>query len=594
MESRDRQEASAATWRLMAVMVLAACGAWAGDVARVKGTDGKWTEVPLAGVKEADGGVRYTFPAAEARKALAVQFRLERAQATKGEDGFWMGARGVVGHFTRPKMRWACGAQFMDHPYLAMRTPRGAFIGIVEGMRFEFDAIVEAADGHYRAYPSWDIKRHAFGEVYEDLSFVVYDLGKDADWNAMAKAYRRRVLAREGATRRIETLKERAKARPHLLKMANAIALRRRHACKPYVFKDPKHDIDFTPATEKKPECLHSFAQTLAFLKRLKALGVDDVALCVAGWQDGGYDGRCPSSFPVSPEAGGEEELRKLIAGGQALGYIVDGHSNYTDCYAVSPMWDGGSIACKFPDGTVQRCHDAFAGGRAYRLCLKNAWETFLPGELEKIAALGFRGAHYIDVFTAVYPYACRDPRHPANRKEIAAFQRRVVERCHALFGGFSSECDMDHLIGLVDYVNYNTREIKNAQIARAKGRILPFDRIVPFSELAFHDYQLANPDKSTQEFPSGQDWLDLVEFGGRPIVYKFTDDDAERIRDLYLRFKPLRHLQLEEMTEHRDVAPGVARVTYGDGSRVYVNRTGTAVETDGVHVPAMDYALAR
>ena len=27
-------------------------------------------------------------------------------------------------------------------------------------------------------------------------------------------------------------------------------------------------------------------------------------------------------------------------------------------------------------------------------------------------------------------------------------------------------------------------------------------------------------------------------------------------------------------MVEHRDVAPGVVRVTYGDGSRVYVNHT--------------------
>ncbi len=578
----------------LAVLAALACmgAAWAADVARVRGKDGKWTEVPIAGVREADGGVRYTFPAAEASKALVVQFRLDRARATKGEDGFWMGARGVVGYFTRGKMRWGCGAQFMDHPYVAMRTPRGSFIGIAEGMRFEVNFVVEANDGKYAAYPSWDIEHHAFGEAYEDLSFVVYDLGKGADWNAMAKAYRRRVLAREGATRRVETLKERAKARPHLLKMANSIALRRRHACKPYVFKDPKHDVDFTPETEKKPQCLHSFAQTLAFLRRLKALGVEDVAFCVAGWQDGGYDGRCPSSFPVSPEAGGEEELRKLIKGGQALGYIIDGHSNYTDCYAVSPMWDDGSIACKFPDGTIQRCHDAFAGGRAYRLCLKNAWDTFLPGELEKIAALGFRGAHYIDVFTAVYPYSCCDPRHRANRKEIAACQRKVVERCIELFGGFSSECDMDHLIGLVDYANYNTREIKNAQLALAKGRLLGFDRIVPFSELAFHDYLLANPDKSTQEFPSGQDWLDLVEFGGRPIVYNFTDNDAERICDLYLRFKPFRHLQLEEMTEHRDVAPGVVRVTYGDGSRVYVNHSLAAAVTDGVQVPACDALL--
>ncbi len=576
---------------LLAALAAAACAGQmlAADIARVKGKDGNWSEVPITGVKEPDGGVRYTFPAAEAAKALVVQFRLDRAQAQKGEEGFWMAARGVVGRFTRDKMRWVCGAPFMDHPYIAMQTPRGSFIAIVEGMRFEFNAAVEAQEGRYCAYPSWDIERYAFGEVYEDLSLVVYDLGKGADWNEMAKAYRRRVLAREGATRRIETIKERAKTRPHLLKMANSIALRRVHALKPFVFKDPSHDIDYTPETEKKPECRYTFAQTLEFLKQLKKLGVDDVALCVAGWQDGGYDGRCPSSFPVSQVPGGEEELRKLIKGGQELGYIIDGHSNYTDCYTVSPMWDGGNIACKKPDGSLQRCHDAFAGGRAYRLCLKNAWETFLPGELERIAGLGFRGAHYIDVFSAVFPYSCCDPRHRANRKEVAAYQRKVIERCIELFGGFSSECNLDHLIGLVDYANYNTREIMNARAARSKGRALVFDRIVPFSELAFHDYLLANPDKSTQEYPAGQDWLDLVEFGGRPIVYNFTDKEAGKIRDLYMRFKPFRHLQLEEMVEHRDVAPGVVRVTYGDGSRVYVNHTKEPVTADGVSVPARD-----
>ena len=47
-------------------------------------------------------------------------------------------------------------------------------------------------------------------------------------------------------------------------------------------------------------------------------------------------------------------------------------------------------------------------------------------------------------------------------------------------------------------------------------------------------------------------------------------------------------------MVEHRDVAPGVVRVTYGDSSRVYVNHTAALVETDGVRVPAMDYLRLR
>lgn len=561
----------------------------ASDRAVVMSMDGKTREIALVGTHEADGSIRYVLPAAEARDMKWVEFRLDRATARKGEDGFWMGGRGVLGSFTRERGSWCNGARFMDHPYFAMKTPRGAFVAVVDGMRFEFDAVLEVRDGIYRMFPRWLIQQHAFNDVYEDLSLRVYELPAAADYNAMAKTYRRWRLALEPG---IETLKERIAKRPHLQKLADSIALRRRHACKPYVFKSPEQDTDFTPETEKKPGCVHSYDDSLRLLKKMKAMGIDDVAFCVAGWQDGGYDGRCPSSFPVCPAPGGEEALRRLIREGQALGYIIDGHSNYTDCYAISPYWNDGAIACKAPDGSRLRCHDNFAGGRAYNLCLKNAWETFLPKDLERIAALGFYGAHYIDVFTAVFPYACCDPKHRANRKEIAAYQRKVVLKCRELFGGFSSECDMDHLLGLVDYVNYATREMKNLEIQLKAGRKPLIDMVVPFSELAFHDYVLANPDKLTQEVLSPENNLKLIEFGGRPIFYDFDDKRLPDLKRAYDQHKVLRHLQLEEMVEHRKLQPGVIRLTYGNGDRVYVNHTSEPQSVDGITLPPIDWKL--
>ena len=56
--------------------------------------------------------------------------------------------------------------------------------------------------------------------------------------------------------------------------------------------------------------------------------------------------------------------------------------------------------------------------------------------------------------------------------------------------------------------------------------------------------------------------------------------------------FAPLRHLQLEEMAEHRELAPGVVRVTYGNGDRIYVNHTQAAASPDGVSVPAQDFVF--
>ena len=575
----------------VAVLLVCAFPAFAADVVKVVDKAGQARSYEIAGAKEADGAIRYTIPAASVKDAQWVDIRLDRATAAKGEPGFWMGGRGVIGFFTRDRGRWGNGARFMDHPYFAMKTPRSTFIAIVDGMRFEFDVILAVEKGRYDMFPRWQIERHAFGEVYEDLSLRVYELPASADYNEMAKAYRRWRLSCESG---IETLKERIRKRPHLQKLADSIALRRRHACKHYIFKDPRYDVDYTPETEKAPQCVHTYDDSLRLLKAMKAMGIDDVAFCVAGWQDGGYDGRCPSSFPVCPAPGGEAALKRLIREGQALGYIIDGHSNYTDCYAISPLWDNGNIACKGPDGKILKCHDAFAGGRAYNFCLKHAWETFLPKDLERIAALGFRGAHYVDVFTAVFPYACCDPKHKANRKEIAGYQRKVVMKCQELFGGFSSECDMDHLLGYVDYINYATREMKNLDIQLKAGKKPLIDKVVPFSELAFHDYVLANPDKITQEVLSPENNLKLVEFGGRPIFYEFSDAILPDLKKAYDQHKVLRHLQLEEMAEHRELVPGLVRVTYGNGDRVYVNHSTESKTADGVELKPVDWKLVR
>ena len=389
----------------------------------------------------------------------------------------------------------------------------------------------------------------------------------------------------------IKPLKERAKARPHLLQLARSVAVRQQCAAKP--FKRPDDAIDFTPETEHPVRCVCSFDQTLENLRKLKALGVEDVAMCVAGWQTGGYDGRAPAVFPVAPEAGGEEGLRRLIAGAKALGYIIDAQDNYTDCYTVSPLWDGGNIACRGPDGKLD-FNGSWCGGKAYNLCLKNAWEVqgFMPRDLRRTAGLGYWGCHYIDVFTAAFPYRCLNPRHAANRNEQMQYQVKAARLCRELFGGFSSECCFDHLVGYVDYINYATAAMRAQRRLAAEGKKTLVDKFVPFWELAFHDVVLANPDKVTQEVLAQPENLILVEFGGRPIFYHVGDNNIPGIVKAWEQFKRLRHLQLEEMAEHRELAPGVVRVTYGNGDRIYVNHTQAAASPDGVSVPAQDFVF--
>ena len=571
---------------------LCACVASAADIAAravITSTNGTVRTVPLVAKAEPDGGLRVTMKAADAQDAKWVDVHVDCATAKTGEDGYWITQRGLLGQFTRNYGSSVSSRNWVTLPYFGMKTPRGSFLAVMEGMRFEFDVRVIAEKGVYKAYPRWRVADTGIG-AYEDMSVVVYPLADGAGYNEMAKAYRKYKNARDPE---IKPLKERIKERPHLAQLARSVAVRQQCAAKP--FKRPDDAIDFTPETEHPVRCICSFDQTLENLRKLKALGVEDVAMCVAGWQTGGYDGRAPAVFPVAPEAGGEEGLRRLIAGAKELGYIIDAQDNYTDCYTVSPLWDNGNIACRGPNGKLD-FNGSWCGGKAYNLCLKNAWDVqgFMPRDLRRTAGLGYWGCHYIDVFTAAFPYRCLNPAHAANRNEQMQYQIKAAKLCREIFGGFSSECCFDHLVGYVDYINYATAQMRSQRRLAAQGKTSIVDKIVPFWELAFHDVVLANPDKVTQEVLEQPENLILVEFGGRPIFYHVGPSNIPGIVKAWEQFKTLRHLQLEEMVRHDEVAPGLVRVRYGNGEKIYVNHTDAPQTADGVTVAAKEFKLMR
>ncbi len=556
-------------------------------------------EVTLPVVKTADGAWRATLAKEDALDAWRVEFYPSCAVARKGEDGFWMANRGQAGFFTRDSGAWTTSWNWLALPCFGMQTPRGSFLAVIEGMRFEAEIRVGVKEGVYSMYTRWHTGETGFGS-YEDMSLLVYELPKGSDYNEMAKAYRRYKFATDPD---MKTLKERIKERPHVAQLAKCVAVRQICAAKDIDFK--KDDIDFTPETERPVKVVKSFDDTLKTLQKMKAMGLDDVAMCLAGWQGGGYDGRAPAAFPVEPIAGGEAGLKRLLKGGRDLGYIMDAQDNYTDCYTVSPLWDGGDVACLGVDGKLD-INGIWNGGRAYNLCLKNAWDVkgFMKENLARSAEVGFWGSHYIDVFSAVYPYSCLNPRHKANRTEQMKVQVEVAKFCIEKFGGFSSECCFDHMLAYTDYINYAKAYMRDWRRAKAAGKDSLADTMVPFFELAFHDCVLSNPDKITQEVLAQPENLVLVEFGGRPIFYHIGEDNLAGIKAAYEQFKPLRHLQLEEMVEHRILEKGptfgdgtsfgkvFVRVTYGNGDRLYVNHGLTEKTADGITVPAQSFKL--
>jgi len=527
-----------------------------------------------------------------------IEIFADNAVAEKGQDGFWIMNRGLMGYFNKDNGKFSASKKYMYLPYYAMKSPQENFIAVIDGMRFEFNVNVEVVDGVYKMYPRWYISDIGFAP-YEDIVITYYTLPKDADYNEMAKIYRKHRFAQNP---KIKPIKERFKTQPLLEQVAKSFPVRmdfaRKHfnrkkdnanfyqrGTKPWV--DEKNGIK-ADREERAPISRH-YSSGIAMMHKMKAIGLDDIFICASGFQDGGYDGRCPTTFPICKESGGEEEFKKYLAEGKKLGYVIDGHSNYTDAFTCSPDWSPDNIS-KSPDGKLE-LNGAWSGGKAYNLCLANAYEKYIKRDLPKLATLGLRGAHYIDVFTAVYPYRCCDPNHAGNRKQMAEIQDKIAQLCRDLFGGFASECGFDHIIDKVDYINYVTAPMRAKYVYKSKGMQF-VDKFVPFWELVYHDIVLHNTDKVTQGTLNQDNNLILVEFGGRPIYYGVNDNNLPHIKKAYDQYMKLRHLMLEEMLSHKEVAKYIFVVSYANGEKVVVNKTKSSYTYNGVEIPAKDFRL--
>jgi hypothetical protein len=573
---------------------------------RIVKNDGSVTEKNVALEKIGENKTKLVVNTADIGKDVNyIDVVADNAKAKKGEKGFWMCHRGILGKFVNDNGLYTRRRQYFDIPYYAMQTERENFIGIVEGMRFECEMRVEAKNGNYEMFPRFRVDKYSLGgDPYENIEIVYYKLPDDADYNEMAKTYRRHKFAKDPD---IKPLKERFKTQKHLEEQSKAMHLTMSFGHKVIKAEDlPKHrKTDYTYENEPKVVS-RPFSDGTKILQAIKDSGVDKVYVYTEGWQDGGYGGRTPSTWPICKEAGGEAELIKYIKAGQAMGYLIDAHVDYTDTYTCSRDFTPDMV-CKSPDGKLE-INGGWAGGKAYNLCMDYMWNKWnAPAELERIRKeLGFEGGLFYDVFGAVYPYRCCDPKHPMNRRQGCAYHKLALQKARALFGVVGAECAFDDNAGQTDFINYPSSSMK--QLLQTENT--PVDKgslsyvVVPFYELVYHDiiigvtYHMTTIPKDFY-FSKDEDnvnaKLKMVEFCGRPLLYGVNMDTVPSVKAAYDFYKTYRDLTPEEMTRHSKVADGVYKTEFADGSYTIVNYNDKEHNHNGRFiVPAKGYQIVR
>jgi hypothetical protein len=527
--------------------------------------------------------------------------------ASSGDDGFFLvpsmsnvGCSTLTTFHERPDTETAFRNQVM--PIFGVKHGDGAVLAVVEGMPFEYELVMGVRDGEYYLYPRFLLN----GErPFEDIVIRFLPVeGQDVGWCDLARRYRRYQLDR-GAC---EPLRERAKRYPVLAEAAQGPEVRIRMGWKPSPTAVPEQ----TEETEPPMHVAVTFDRAGDIVEEFRRQGIDQAEFCLVGWNRSGHDGCFPDLFPVEPKLGGEEALLRLTRKARDYGYLISCHTAPTSGYTLARRFNEDHLTMD-RDGNWDHggyTNGGLSGGRPYRYCPKEAYEKLALQDFEDMGRLGFRGIHYQDVLSIVRPVRCHNPLHPLTSTEAGEWRRRTLELGRDAFGGSSSEGAWDFCVSALDCVLY--------VLFRVEAKLPDIcDRRIPFWHVVYHGIVLYNSFCATVNAAVKPDpTLPLlnIQYGGRPLLYFYsrfkgngkdwmgeqdltcaTDEElregVRRIKVGYERYKLVRDLQYEYMEDYEELTEDAARVLYGNGTVLIVNRGSDAFTWEGHSVEPMSFA---
>lgn len=511
----------------------------------------------------------------------AVDFGVDFAVAESGEEGYLVLPRGRKGVgddslcFFRTRQDCEVVTEGPEMTMYGMIAKGRSFLAVVTGMTYDYELVAKVENQVYSVFPRFLLHGR---KPYERMEVRFERLPDEADYNDVAHAYRSYRMDRG----ELRPLKVRKEERRILEEAMRSPFIRIRMGWKPV----PTPVLEQTPETEPEMKVACTFDDVIALMEECHRQGIRHAEFCLVGWNCKGHDGRWPQIFPVEPALGGEEKLREVIKRAKELGYLIVCHTNSTDAYSIAKNWDEEDLIRK-ADGKISQNETSWSGGAMYDLCpaaaLRQA-EEMLP----QVAALGFTGLHYIDVISTVPPRTCYSEKHPVTARQCVEYWRAIMRLSRKLFGGFSSEGGYDFAAPDMDFGLYISFGDKGCPLS---------DCTVPLWQLVYHGIVMGNPYTTTVN-PDEEDWLKVVEYGGRPAIYFYsqfvtpkegrdnwmgtldyachTGEEREKsvagIAATCRAYEELAWLQEEFMERHRETAPGVYEILYSDGSIIEVD----------------------
>ena len=570
--------------------------------------------VPLTAT-EYEGYTRYTLAPELFENTATVSIESDSFRKNATDKGFYLipGETNSAGNakigFKKLDSDENITVCFPTLNYYAVNNGVATYVMAVE-YSYIYNLKVEYKDERYNISLIIDTNKNL---VEDEFGIKVITLDADADHNDIAKAIRNLRLE----LGEIRPLSEKMAERPELEYAAKNPLIRIRMGWKPV----PPAIEEQTLENEPPMYVACTFRRVREFADALHKAGVEGAEISLVGWNQKGHDGRWPQIFPVEEALGGEEELIKTIKHVQSLGYAITCHTNTTDHYSIADSFNKAQLL-KNKDGSFNT-HGVWAGGLAYSPCPITQYE-YAKRDLPKVAALGFRGLHYIDCISICRPESCFDPNHRSTIANSISMLRKIMQLSSDTFGGFSSEGIRDFTLGELDFSLYN--RFRSNLLSFAPKDYKMVDEVIPMEELIYHGITLYNPSSATinATVKPASALATVMLLGGRPSLYVYskfitkkekplfssisenwmgeedlrldTDEELKRSVDAVYRiceaYAPYQRLQGVFIKSYNAFDNGIRVVTYEDGTTVAANLSDNTVEYCGKVFKPYDYAI--
>jgi len=370
--------------------------------------------------------------------------------------------------------------------------------------------------------------------------------------------------------RGVQTWAEKAQTRPEAMDYAGRFFLKLFMA-----YKEPQ------PDGKGRYHCTCTCAEARSILESCQTRGMHKLTVVLVGWGQDGHDGKCPTYLPVDERVGGDEGMQALAAWCREQDILLGVHTSHYAAYTGSDEYRPEDII-RHRNGLAWE-GIIWSGGREQRLCPQVALEKYVRRDLPALARLGLHGHHHYDCVGAFM--CCHASEHPVPSR--SGFMQHVREQFNValdVMGSVSTEMPFGQYFGVVDgfYHVYSTpgRHLKTCPV----GRFF-LDRSVPMLGVALHGSHNCCESIGAADGARQLDMLDLglapqaevcmrpsPEFGLPAYAVK-ADQMAEAYRFAFGPEGYMTRLGLLDIEGRWELAPGVSRTRYSDGTLVEVNR---------------------